>query len=118
MGNRVTVSISTQEHEAPINIYSHWDGDEIYPIVQRALEDSDRIGDGSYLTAQLVQAIFTGLGYDGKLGFGVWSGEIAPDNWDDNPAMYVDADAGLWRIGDGDWHARTARVDDVVRMAY
>lgn len=117
MGNRVTVSISGKDHEAPVNIYSHWDGEEIYPIVQQALEDSDRIGDNSYLTAQLVHAILNGLGYDGKLGFGVWSGEIG-ESWDDNPTMFVDAENGAWRIGDGEWHNRTTRVDEVVRMAY
>jgi len=118
MGNRVTVSISSQEHESPINIYSHWSGDEIYPVVQQALEESDRIGDASYLSAQIVHAVFTDLGYDGKLGFGIWTGE-AHGLTDDNDTMFVDADTGKWRIGDGemDWQDHTTRVDEVTSNA-
>ena len=115
MGNRVTVNISSREFESPINIYSHWSGDEIYPVIQDVLQMSDRIGDGSYLTAQLINAVFTQLGYDGKLGFGVWSAELEADRWDDNPTMFVDADTGKWRIGDGemDWQDRETYVSEV-----
>jgi hypothetical protein len=115
MGNRVTVSISSQEHEAPINIYAHWAGDEIYPVVQNALEDSDRIGDASYLSAQIIHAIFADLGYDGKLSFGVWTGEFT-ESGDDNDPMFVDADTGKWRIGNGemDWQDKDTRIDEVL----
>jgi len=115
MGNRVTVSISSQEHESPINIYAHWAGDEIYPIVQDVLGNSHRIGDASYLSAQIIHGIFTQLGYDGELGFGVWTGEVY-DLGDDNDPMFVDADTGKWRIGNGsmDWQNASTRIDEVL----
>jgi hypothetical protein len=118
MGNRVTVSISGKDHETPVNVYSHWAGDEVYAIVQDVLETSDRIGDGSYLTAQIIHAIFTELAYDGKLSFGVWAGELG-ESWDDNDPMFVDTDNGKWRIGNGemDWQDRGTRVQDVLEAA-
>jgi hypothetical protein len=114
MGNRVTVSISSKDHEAPINIYAHWAGEDIYLIVQDALAVSERIGDGSYLTAQIIHRVFTMLGYDGRTSFGVWSGEFI-ESGDDNDPMFVDADTGKWRIGNGemDWQDKDARVGDV-----
>lgn len=111
MGNRVTVSISA-DHTEPVNIYAHWAGDQIYSLVQEVLEISDRIGDGSYLTAQIINAVFTQSGYDGSTGFGIWAGEASALN-DDNPTMFVDAMTGTWRIGDSDWYDRTDRVGDV-----
>lgn len=113
MGNRVTVSISSHEFGSPINIYSHWAGNSVYQVITDTLAASQRIGDGSYLTAQLIQAVFSEYGYDGKLSFGVWSGEVSTDNWDDNPTMYVDTDNGSWRIGDGDWNDRDTPLEDV-----
>ena len=115
MGDRVTVSISSKDHETPINIYSHWSGNSVYQVVTDTLASSDRIGDGSYLTAQIIHAVFTEYGYDGKLSFGVWSGEVSSDNWDDNPTMFVDADNGQWRIGDGemDWQDKDTPLEDV-----
>ena len=119
MGNRVTVSIRSQEHEAPINIYSHWSGDEIYPVIQDVLQMSDRIGDASYLTAQLIHAVFTQLGYDGKLGFGIWTGDPDEDGWRDNETMYVNADEGKWRIGDEmDWQDRETYISEVFGERY
>lgn len=114
MGNRVTVSISSQEHESPINIYAHWAGDEVYQVVTDTLASSDRIGDASYLSAQIAHAIFTEFGYDGKLGFGIWTGEVT-DLGDDNDPMFVDADTGQWRIGNGemDWQDKDAPLEDV-----
>lgn len=115
MGNRVTVNIASREFESPINIYSHWAGAEIYPVVQEVLATSDRIGDGSYLTAQIVHAVFTQLGYDGKLGFGLWAAELEADRWDDNPSMFVDADTGMWRFDEeSDWYDRTTRINEIM----
>lgn len=115
MGNRVTVSISSQEHESPINIYAHWAGDEIYNVVIYALDNSKRIGDASYLSAQIIHAIFQDLGYDGKESFGVWSGDPT-DLGDDNDTLFIDADLGKWRLGNGemDWRDRTERLEAVV----
>jgi hypothetical protein len=114
MGDRVTVSISSQEHEAPINIYAHWAGEDIYPIVQDVLENSQRVGDASYLSAQIIYQVFTQLGYDGRNSFGVWSGEFT-ESGDDNDPMFVDADTGKWRIGNGemDWQDKDTRIDEV-----
>jgi hypothetical protein len=113
MGNRVTVSISGKDHEAPVNIYGHWAGDGVYQIVTDTLAASQRIGDGSYLTAQLIHAIFSEMGYNGKDSFGVWSGEVSSDNWDDNQPMFVDADTGQWRIGDSKWNDKGTPLEDV-----
>lgn len=114
MGNRVTVSISSQEHEAPINIYAHWAGNSVYQVITDTLASSDRIGDASYLTAQLIHAVFAEYGYDGKLSFGVWSGEFT-ESTDDNDPMFVDADTGQWRIGDGemDWQDKDTPLEDL-----
>lgn len=113
MGNRVTVSIESAEFDSPVNIYGHWVGEEIYPVVQQALESSDRIGDGSYLVAEIIHAVFDGFGYIGKLGFGVWAGSDVP-LVDDNPTMFVDADTGKWRVGEMEWQTRYTRVDEVL----
>lgn len=113
MGNRVTVSLESQEHEAPINIYAHWAGDDIYSIVQQALENSDRIGDASYLSAQVIHAVFTNLGYNGRTSFGIWTGSDVPLE-DDNPTMFVDLDTGKWRIGQMDWQDRSTAVHEAL----
>jgi hypothetical protein len=119
MGNRVTVNIASREFESPINVYSHWNGSEIYPVVQGVLEMSDRIGDGSYLTASIVHAVFTQLGYDGKLGFGLWAAELEADRWDDNPTMFVDADTGMWRFDEeSDWYDRSTRIDEIMGASF
>lgn len=112
MGDRVTVSIESQEFDSPINIYGHWAGTDIYPVVQGVLASSSRIGDGPYLAAQIVSAVFTQLGYDGKLGFGVWAGSDVP-LVDDNPTMFVDADTGKWRVGEMEWADRNDLVGEV-----
>lgn len=112
MGNRVTVTITGKDHDAPINLYAHWAGSEVYPVVQEVLSITDRLGDSSYLTAQIIHAVFTQLGYDGRSSFGVWAGERG-ESWDDNPTMYVDTDSGEWKIGDGEWHRREDNVGDV-----
>ena len=113
MGNRVTISLTSQEHETPVNIYAHWAGDEIYPVVQQALEESGRVGDASYLSAQIIHAVFTKLSYDGHNSFGIWTGE-ADGLTDDNDTMFVDLDNGTWRIGERDWQHRETRIDEVL----
>lgn len=113
MGNRVTVSISSHEFGSPVNIYGHWAGDGVYQTVLDALLASQRIGDGSYLTAQIINAVFREMDYNGKDSFGVWSGEVSADTWDDNQPMFVDADTGQWRIGDSEWNDRDTPLEDV-----
>ena len=58
-----------------------------------------RIGDPSYLTAQLFYRFSQLGGYEGKLGFGIDAYDDHGEGLDDNPPVYVDADSGDWRIG-------------------
>ena len=104
MGNRVTVSISNSRSygEAPVNVYAHWLGEDVYPIVHDLLRTTSRVGDHAYLTAQIIHAIISSNpNYDGT-GFGVFAGPF-DSSWDDNKPMFVDTDTGTYTIGyDGD----------------
>jgi len=102
MGNRVYVFLESQDFPNPIAVYAHYAGEDIYEPVASILATTDRIGDSSYLTAQIINAVFTSLGYDGKLSFGV-SAVADPYEaaaWADNPSMYVNLDTGTCQIGD------------------
>lgn len=98
MGNRAWIQISAEQFETPISLYGHWSGEDNLTAVIKTLESTDRIGDVSYLTAQLFYN-FTELGgYNGGTGFGISTGE-AP-SVDDVDTVYVNADTGEYTYQD------------------
>jgi hypothetical protein len=96
MGNRSQIVIreTATQTDNFIILYSHWGGDDNITAVENVLRKTDRVGDSSYLAAQLFHE-FTRLGdYDGGLGYGLWVGGYSSIDETDNPAVIVDADTG------------------------
>jgi hypothetical protein len=96
MGDRSNIVIreTASQKDNFVILYGHWAGDNNLTAVRNVLEKTDRIGDSTYLTAQIFYE-FTRLGnYDGGLGFGLWVGDMESIDEDDNPAVIVDADTG------------------------
>ena len=109
MGNRSNIVIreTATQTENLVILYGHWAGDSNLTAVRNVMERTNRIGDITYLTAQIFFE-FTRLGeYDGGLGFGLFVGTLDDIDETDNPAVIVDADTGLvsynglthWRAG-------------------
>jgi len=94
MGDRSRIVIVSKDFASPIHLYGHWAGEANTEAVRAVLAMPEaRIGDPSYLTAQLFHA-FTQLGgYNGVLGFGIGAYD-SDDSWDDNPQIVVNADTG------------------------
>jgi hypothetical protein len=94
MGDRSSIYITSEGLSKPIQLYGHWTGSDNLVAVANVLNRTDRIGDPSYLTAQLFYqfAVIQG-GYTGSLGFGINSVDVV-DNTDDNPLIVVSADTG------------------------
>ena len=94
MGDRSSIIISSERFDSPITLYGHWSGVDNFTAVQSVLERTDRVGDPMYLTAQIFHE-FSKLGnYDGNLSFGIGAFSDTTTVWDDNPAVYVNADTG------------------------
>lgn len=95
MGNRSVIEISTGTNPYPISLYGHWSGEDNLLAVKTLLSAPHaRIGDPTYLTAQLFYEFAVKLGgYDGNLGYGIDTGTY-DGGWLDNPTVYVDADTG------------------------
>ena len=95
MGNRSLIIIESEQFQTPITLYGHWSGAENLAAVAEVLGKTDRIGDPSYLTAQIFWE-FAKLGnYDGEYSFGIDTfGADGVDNAMDNPTIYVNADTG------------------------
>ena len=95
MGDRSAIVIHSKQFKTPITFYGHWSGETNITAVQNVLARTGRVGDPSYLTAQLFWE-FANLGsYDGELSFGIDTfGTDGVDNAMDNPTVYVDADTG------------------------
>jgi hypothetical protein len=96
MGDRATIHITSESFTSPIELYGHWSGTDNAKAVANVLERTGRIGDPTYLTAQLFYEYATILGkYDGNLGFGIRAVAGTPNSlWDDNPVVVVNADTG------------------------
>jgi hypothetical protein len=96
MGNRSNIVIretATQTDNFVI-LYSHYGGNDNFEAARNVVMRTDRIGDSSYLAAQLFYE-FTRLGnYDGTLGYGLWVGDFSSVDTTDNPAVIIDADTG------------------------
>jgi hypothetical protein len=93
MGDRASIYITSEQFEKPIHLYGHWSGEDNIKAVEEVLTHTDRVGDPSYLTAQIFHK-FAELGnYTGNLGFGI-SVATDIDYADDNPPVIVNADTG------------------------
>lgn len=98
MGNRAFIQIDSTQFDLPVLLYGHWSGEDNLTAVQNVLARTGRIGDPSYLTAQLFYEFAMALGqYDGVLGFGISSGVLSSTDWQDAPAVYVNADTGEYK---------------------
>jgi len=92
MGNRAWIEVSAEQFETPVSFYGHWSGEDNLTAVVKTLESSTRIGDVSYLTAQIFYHYTQLGGYTGDTGFGIYVG-VAP-TVDDVYTVYVNADTG------------------------
>jgi len=95
MGDRSRIIVKSESFIEPIHLYGHWSGRDNLSAVATVLSKTDRIGDPSYLTAQLFYefAVFQNS-YDGNLGFGI-SVQTADDYLgDDNPPIIIFAEIG------------------------
>lgn len=95
MGDRSAIVIHSKQFKTPITLYGHWSAETNITAVQNVLASTDRVGDPSYLTAQIFWE-FANLGsYDGKLSFGIDTfGADGVADAMDNPTIWVDADTG------------------------
>lgn len=96
MGDRSTITITSERFPAAITFYGHWSGGQNLEAVRNVMSRTSRIGDESFLSAQIF-AEFTKLGgYDGELGFGIFA--LYYDEWE-NPPVIVNADTGAVSVG-------------------
>jgi hypothetical protein len=95
MGDRATIHITSEQFDTAIELYGHWSGTDNAKAVGNVLDRTGRIGDPSYLTAQLFYE-YAKLGdYNGELSFGIRAIKAEPsDTTDDNPIVVVNADTG------------------------
>lgn len=104
MGDRSAIVVNAKSFKTPIVFYGHWAGDYNVLAVRNVLERSGRIGDVSYLTAQLFYEFAVKLGqYDGELSFGIDAFGGDPDVMMDNPTIYVNADTGVYTLNGVDY---------------
>lgn len=95
MGDRATIHITSEQFSSAVELYGHWSGTNNARAVANVLERTGRIGDPSYLTAQLFYEYAKLGNYDGELSFGIRAINAEPsDTWDDNPIVVVNADTG------------------------
>jgi hypothetical protein len=98
MGNRASIFVTSDNFVSPIHLYGHWSGRDNVRAVSNVVDRAGvRIGDPSYLTAQLTNEFFVLGLYEGETGFGVaaWGEQAINDNADDNPLVIVNADTGI-----------------------
>jgi hypothetical protein len=95
VGDRSAIVIHSERYKTPITFYGHWSGEQNIEAVKNVLARTGRVGDPSYLTAQIFWE-FAKLGnYDGEYSFGIDTfGADGVDNTMDNPTIYVNADTG------------------------
>lgn len=97
MGDRVWIQINSEQLIMPVLLYGHYAGEDGLQAVMNVIARTDRIGDPSYLAAQIFYEFAITLGkYEGKLGFGISSGDLTykDDDYNDNPTVFVNADTG------------------------
>ena len=114
MGDRSAIVITSKQFQTPITLYGHWSGETNITAVKNVLARTDRVGDPSYLTAQIFHEFATGLGdYDGRLSFGIDTfGADGVADAMDNPTVWVNADTGKVYVGSPD----SEPIDDLTML--
>lgn len=95
MGNRAYIQIDSERLSESILLYGHWSGEDNLTAVRNVLLRTDRIGDATYLSAQIFYEFTQLAHYDGTTGFGIDVGTMATD-FGDVPTVYVNADTGIY----------------------
>lgn len=114
MGNRAYIQIDSQNLEMPILLYGHYSGEDNLTAVKNVLERTGKVGNPTYLTAQLFYEFAIVLGqYDGVGGFGIECGQLSESDWEDNQTVYVNADNGEFTYN-GTTHTDYARSVEMV----
>jgi hypothetical protein len=99
MGDRSYIQVDSIRFQTPVIFYGHWSGTDNLTAVQNVLARTARIGDPSYLAAQIFYEFATALGsYDGSLSFGIETGYLTDSVFSDNPSVLVNADTGEYSI--------------------
>jgi hypothetical protein len=99
MGNRSAIVVEAKDFKSPVTFYGHWSGEENVEAVRNVLARTGRIGEVSYLTAQIFYEFAKLGGYDGELSFGIDTfGADGVDVFMDNATIYVNADTGEYRL--------------------
>jgi hypothetical protein len=114
MGNRAYIQVESKSLETPVIFYGHWSGEDNLTAVRDVLARTTRIGDASYLTAQIFYEFAVVLGgYTGDLGFGIETGNLSGSEWTNVPSVIVNADTGEYTIdGDGEIYAEFAVANE------
>jgi len=93
MGDRSSIVIKSKQFDSPIRFYGHWSGESNREAVNNVLAWTDRVGDPSYLAAQIYYEFAVKLGgTDGMLSFGISAD--ANTYGDDNKPIIINADTG------------------------
>ena len=98
MGDRSHIVIRNSNPADTITLYGHWAGTTNIDAVRSVMSRTKRLGDISYLTAELfyefavVEGKYTGVGFG---SYGMWAGGD-DGTWADQPSVYVNADDGTF----------------------
>lgn len=98
MGDRSHIVIRDSNPAHTITLYGHWAGTTNIDAVRSVMSRTKRLGDISYLTAELfyefavVEGKYTGVGFG---SYGMWAGDD-DGAWADNPSVYVNAEDGTF----------------------
>lgn len=91
--------MNAKDFKVPVTFYGHWSGEDNVEAVRNVLGRTTRIGDVSYLTAQLFFEFAKLGGYDGESSFGIDTfGAEGVDVLMDNATIFVDADTGAYTL--------------------
>lgn len=114
MGDRAYIQVEAEGFKTPITFYGHWSGEDNILAVRNVLSRTGRVGDASYLAAQIFYEFATLGNYDGELSFGIDNYGDDPDGgWTNNPTVYVNADTGVYRYK-GETFTEFAKVESSV----
>lgn len=116
MVNRSYVVIESDTFPTAISIYTHWLGEDNLTVVKNVLAFTDRIGDASYLTAQITYALMQASPYDGKLSVGIdpVDRHSMDYGWGDAPTVFVNADTGHFTYQDTRYDRWGNQIDPVI----
>jgi len=97
MGSPSFIQITSKDFQAPITLYGHWSRKDNLEAVKTVLARTDRIGDPSYLVAQIFYEFAIALGkYDGSFSFGIDAFGHDVEKAGDVATVYVNADTGVY----------------------